>query len=288
MFGLMPELTGFQVTALCRRFARNCTSVRNAIIEVIENRKKGKTQSTYGDKDLLSILLQSEIYSKDLEKTVDELIVFYLAGNETIKTSSANTTCFLTSNPDKKAKFMAEIEPILLSMKGDYINNLTIEVAEDFQYVRQCWNEAMRLQAPTNGSSLNSFCRDTVVKGVDFKSTDRYTVNFDAIHKDPKEWHDPLSFIPERFDSKSEFFKRPDGKPRHPFSYCPFFGGKRICLGKTLAEYMTVFTLPLVLYHFDFEFVNPAHATKKPNLQLGATKTPVIPMKVRTVRKMKQ
>ena len=66
------------------------------MLEIIDLRRSGKASSTYGDKDLLSILLQSEIYGNDLEKTIDELLIFFLAGNETIKMSSANTTCFLT------------------------------------------------------------------------------------------------------------------------------------------------------------------------------------------------
>ena len=40
------------------------------------------------------------------EKTKDELTIFFLAGNETIKTSSTNTVCYLTQNPKIKAKFM--------------------------------------------------------------------------------------------------------------------------------------------------------------------------------------
>ena len=44
---------------------------------------------------------------------------------------------------------------------------------------------------------------------------------------------------------------------------------------------MTVFTLPLVLYHFDFEFCDPAHKLKKPNLQIGTFATPVINMKLK-------
>ena len=104
---------------------------------------------------------------------------------------------------------------------------------------------------------------------------------------DPKEWIDPERFEPDRFDPKSAMYLRPDGKMRHTFSFCPFFGGKRICLGKTLAEYMTTFTLPLIMYHLDFEFVNPKHATSKPNFQLLQFAVPVIPMKVRTLLKLK-
>lgn len=284
----MPELQCIRLTADCRRFARNVERLRGVILEIINNRRNGKTKSTHGDLDLLSILLQSELYSNDEAKTVDELILFFLAGNETIKTSSANTTCYLALYPDKKAKFMDEITPVLESFRGDYIAKMTIEAVEEFSYVRACWSEALRLQPPAPMSSMNSFSQNTCLKGVDFFTTDTYILNFNAIHTDPKEWREPHSFIPERFDPKSEVSKRPDGKPRSPFSFCPFFGGKRICLGKTLAEYMTVFTLPLVMFHFDFEFVNPEHVANKPNLQLATWKKPVIPMRVKTIRKINQ
>ena len=144
----------------------------------------------------------------------------------------------------------------------------------------------MRLQPPTPGSSTNKFQKTIRIKGIDFTPTTGYTINFCFIHKDPKEWIDPEIYDPDRFDPTSKMFLRPDGKPRNPFSFCPFFGGKRICLGKTLAEFMTVFTLPMVLYHLDFEFINPEHMIKKPNYQLGTFATPQIPMRVKTLCKI--
>lgn len=59
LFAMLPELLQLEVpiTSVCRRFRRNVDSVRNAFNKIIENRKAGKAQSTYGDKDLLSILL---------------------------------------------------------------------------------------------------------------------------------------------------------------------------------------------------------------------------------------
>lgn len=144
----------------------------------------------------------------------------------------------------------------------------------------------MRLQPPTPTSSSNVFNTTTTIHGIEFTPQTGFLVNFCAIHTDPKEWKEPERYIPERFDPKSEMYLRPDGKPRNPFSFCPFFGGKRICLGKTLAEFMTVFTLPLILYHLDFEFCDPAHMDKKPNFQLGTKKTPVVLMKVSSVRRL--
>jgi cytochrome P450 len=49
-----------------------------------------------------------------------------------------------------------------------------------------------------------------------------------------------------------------EGKPRNPLSFQPFFGGKRICLGKSFAEVTVRFTLSMLLFHIDFSFADPA------------------------------
>lgn len=70
--------------------------------------------------------------------------------------------------------------------------------------------------------------------------------------KNPNEWIEPNKFIPERFDSKSPFSQTPSGGKRNPFSFSPFLGGMRICLGKTFVESVSKVMLPSLLYHFEF------------------------------------
>lgn len=63
----------------------------------MDERRAGLSKSSFDDNsDLLGILLSLEIYQGDDERTKDELTIFFLAGNETIKTSSANTVCYLS------------------------------------------------------------------------------------------------------------------------------------------------------------------------------------------------
>mmetsp|Transcript_26081 Transcript_26081/g.18547 ORF Transcript_26081/g.18547 Transcript_26081/m.18547 type:complete len:89 (-) Transcript_26081:132-398(-) len=83
-----------------------------------------------------------------------------------------------------------------------------------------------------------------------------------VIHHDPNEWQEPEKFIPDRFDSSSPYFKRPDGKLRHPLSFVPFTGGKRICIGKTFAEILTRYTIPLIYRYYDFEYADPSEMDK--------------------------
>ena len=59
----------------------------------------------------------------------------------------------------------------------------------------------------------------------------------------------------------------------------PFLGGKRVCLGKTFAETVIRFTVPLLYFHFDFEVVNKDYLTKKPHYTLGGYTSPVFDVK---------
>ena len=47
-------------------------------------------------------------------------------------------------------------------------------------------------------------------------------------------------------------------------SYTPFFGGKRICLGKTFAEKFGLILVAAMIYHFDFEFKDKIYYEQRP------------------------
>lgn len=107
-----------------------------------------------------------------------------------------------------------------------------------------------------------------------------FLINMYAMHHDPNQWIDPSKFIPERFDSKSLFFKRPNGEPRHSMTFNPFLGGKRGCIGKTFAETIVRFTLPILLYHLDFQLADPAMRAKKPQLSTSNLANPKVKINV--------
>ena len=75
--------------------------------------------------------------------------------------------------------------------------------------------------------------------------------------RDPEQWIKPEEFIPERFDSQSEFYLTPKGEKRNPFAFSPFLGGMRICLGKTFIESVSKVMLPVLLTKFSFDLPDP-------------------------------
>jgi len=107
-------------------------------------------------------------------------------------------------------------------------------------------------------------------------------INMEALHHHPDQWSEPSRWVPERFDAGSEWFKKPDGKPRHPMAFGPFLGGQRICLGKSLAELMTRFTIPLMMWHYEFSLVDEKIKQNKPLMNVSGTEVCEIIMRKTT------
>ena len=74
--------------------------------------------------------------------------------------------------------------------------------------------------------------------------------------------------MPERFNPADELSRRPDGGIRNPLAFNPFFGGHRVCLGKTFAEVVVRYTVPLLYHHFEFDFARDEDRASKPALNI--------------------
>jgi cytochrome P450 len=81
-------------------------------------------------------------------------------------------------------------------------------------------------------------------------------IDIHYLHHNKEEWIDPEKFIPERFVPSSPYYLTPEGTKRHPMSFGPFLGGKRICLGKTFAEIVAKVVGTTLIHHLDFEFLD--------------------------------
>lgn len=83
------------------------------------------------------------------------------------------------------------------------------------------------------------------------------------IHHDPEQWVEPHVYQPARFDTSdpdNKWTKTASGKDRDALAFTPFFGGKRICMGKTFAETTIRFTIPLIYHHLNLSFVDEQQA----------------------------
>jgi cytochrome P450 len=131
----------------------------------------------------------------------------------------------------------------------------------ELNYFTNCFSEALRIEPPVIYSSSAMLTEDCYLGKYFIKKGEQFNVNMYALHHNPLEWKEPARYIPERFEYKSEYFLTPSGKKRHPMSFSPFLGGKRVCVGKTFAEAISKIEAPLLIANFDFEFVDKKYMT---------------------------
>lgn len=91
---------------------------------------------------------------------------------------------------------------------------------------------------------------DCTVSGYDVPRDTILLVNAWAIHRDPKLWEDPMSFIPERFENNG------DGSDGANHKLMIAFGlGRRACPGSGMAHRVLGLTLGLLIQCFDWRSV---------------------------------
>ena len=141
--------------------------------------------------------------------------------------------------------------------KKDLLAKTTsFEMAQDLEYMNQVMCETLRFQAPLLNTSFSELDRDTKVGQFVIKKGDTITVNLYGLHFNSDQWQRPYEFLPERFDSMNPLSLTPDGKKRLPTAFAPFGGGRRVCMGKTLAEANLKVVGTYLSQYFNFELLD--------------------------------
>merc|ERR1719336_2356694 len=94
------------------------------------------------------------------------------------------------------------------------------------------------------------------VGNLHIRAGDTINIEIFGLHMHSKYWQRPKEFLPDRFDPSHPLSKTPSGEKRNVFSWLPFNGGKRICFGKTFAEFVIKIILTMVTQRFDLKFVD--------------------------------
>ena len=131
---------------------------------------------------------------------------------------------------------------------------LTFENMQELTYYGWCFNESLRIQAPVNFSSQCTMLEDVKAGPYTIGAKDLLCIDMYHLHRNKKQWKEPERYIPDRFNPQSPYYLTPAGKKRHPLAFAPFFGGKRICIGKTFAETVSRMIGPSLIGSFDFEY----------------------------------
>jgi cytochrome P450 len=179
--------------------------------------------------DIMSMLLvardEDGVQMTD-EEVRDELVTLLLAGHETTATTVAWAIERLVRHPDKLARLVAEIDA-QREGGGD-------------EYLTAVINETLRVRPP-QGLVVRKLTQELQVGRFLLPADTTVAVSVYGTNRNPRVYEDPTAFKPERFLQ--------DGP--ETYSWIPFGGGIRRCIGASLAVLETKLILRTILGEFE-------------------------------------
>jgi len=213
------------------------------IMEIINERKNS------GEKrdDLLQMLLETE-YEDGTKMTdqqlLDECMVLYVAGHETTALALTWAWYLISTHPKIDGQLQAATQSVLENRDPGFSD------LRSLSYASQIIDETMRMYPPAwllDRSAVN----DDEIGGYTIKKNRDIFVFVYGMHHNAKYWNDPEVFDPERFSAENK-------KNHVPYSYLPFGGGPRLCIGNNFALMEMQLILSMFTKRYRFEVI-PEH-----------------------------
>jgi len=235
-----PIFIKHNLTSELREFYENIRRVYAKVKEMLLSREKDWIESGKEFKYLSDImLLQREEGNITYEQMEADAIMFMFAGYES--TAKGTTSFFhrIAQHPEVIKKLKAEIKEVILNGDNDVSKlheNLSYDSISKLDYVTMCLKEGLRVDPPVPTSVYYKVKNEFVLpNGIKVHKDMKCTPHISILHHNPAIWKKPSEYIPERFDSESEYFLTPSGEKRHPMSFIPFIAGARNCIGQNFA-----------------------------------------------------
>jgi cytochrome P450 len=198
----------------------------------------------------------------DREQALDELKQYLWAGTETTALTLAWAMYEASKRPEIAARIRAE---------GREVYGDREPAAADYGalvYTRAVIQETMRMYPPIWGLIRVADKADEI-DGKEIRAGDRIVLFAYGTHHSAKYWEEPEAFKPERFMGEA-------AKKRKPYTYIPFGGGKRSCIGGAMSQVENTLALSMLLRRFQPEYVGNrfAPASEHPGISATVTLTP--------------
>jgi cytochrome P450 len=241
---LFPMLMGPERLSRFGPFRRMHARVDELIFEVIAERRRALERGSRRE-DILSMLLearhedQSPMSDRELR---DELLTLLTAGHETTATALAWAVERLIRHPGKLGRLREEVR----SGENAYLEAVVTETLRLRPVISLV---ARRLREPVE------------IGGWQLPAGVTVTPSIYLVHRRPDVYPEPERFEPERFLDKAP----------GTYSWIPFGGGVRRCIGGSFAHFEMQVVLAELVKRRRLE---PARPDPEPNLRRAITETP--------------
>ncbi|CAK4134894.1 unnamed protein product [Aphanomyces euteiches] len=275
----IPGFTSFPIPSLIKRRQAQDT-LKKLLMQVIHDKLAAPLSNT--PKDLLDMILPHATPQEAVCLTV----TFILAGHDTSSHTLGFVFGMLNSHPQAIAGIRAEYNKVI----SKYRSLKSWDAVAELVYTQAVIQETLR---------INSVAFSLIQRAAEANDTvpmsDGSTVfipkgttihfNMAAMHRNPKYWTTPESFLPERFiEGTSEWNEdlALRGGKSHTFHYMPFSMGSKGCIGQKFAMAELQLVVATLVSKYDFA------PTAKMNIRQefgGITTRPVhVEMTVRRVQ----
>ncbi len=224
------------------------------ILRVIAQRRAESERSAFAPgasvdhtADLVSMLLAARDPENPTEPGMtdlqirDEAMTIFLAGHETTANAMAWTWHLLAAAPTVEATLIEEITRVI----GRRVPS--VDDVPQLEYARAVIAESMRLYPPAWTMGRRALETHSL-GGYDIPKDSLVLTSQWVVHRDARWWDSPESFTPERWLSSVS-------RTRPKFSYFPFGGGNRVCIGESFAWTEAILLLATIAQRWRFTAV---------------------------------
>jgi len=175
----------------------------------------------------------------------DEVLTIFLAGYETVANALTWTWYLLSQNPEVEKKLHAELNTVLGTSPHQRLP--TLADYPSLRYTEQVFAESMRLYPPAWAMGRMS-TREIPLGPYNIPAGAHVFFSQYIMSRTPEYFPDPLRFDPERFT--------PEAKAARPkFTYFPFGGGSRQCIGESFAWIEGVFSIATIAQRWRMSYL---------------------------------
>lgn len=208
-----------------------------------------RTQNTTARHDLLSILLETRDENGQPMSDQflrDNILTMFLAGHETTANTLTWALYYLSQNPAILQTLEHEVDTILAEHRAPTLADLSF-----LPYTLMVIKETMRIQ-PIVPMIPRVLAADTSLGHYHLNAGAFVLISPYVLHHNPRHWADPETFDPTRFSTENE--------PKiEKYTYLPFGGGPRICIGNHFALMEAHFLLALMVSRYRLSLVPGTH-----------------------------
>ncbi len=209
---------------------QNAAIIKSLITDIVVDRKK--SSKTYFD--LLNMLMYAEdADSKEKmndAQLVNEVITLLVGGHEPAASALTFLLYLTYTHPNEYEKLCAEVK--ILEGRAPGVNEF-----KNLPYTQHVINEALRLYPPVWNITRKAIAADEI-EGLKIFKNDTILISPYVMHRNPKYWESPTTFVPERFAEKDKIDN---------YSYFPFGRGPRTCIGNNFALMSMTISLVLIV-----------------------------------------